>query len=247
VKRMRNSLPPFLFVLIITFGDLVTIFNWSLKDNSPLFTKWGSNNERLTKVAIDKKFRENATGLGFISNEDLENGYNPARPHSLRSAFRSHLTGKVADTLIEFWMGHALGEQVRAYLNLPAEELRELYMNAEKYLSIEKTSREELEERKGKVTKFSDEYEKRITQFEGYIEALRTENMAFRTDNSGLKERVSKVEEGWKKQEFLYNELAKLIGEKGAEMEIIRVWIEQDKKNKELEEERKKNFEAARE
>ena len=90
-------------------------------------------------MAIDK-FRENATGIDFINNEDLENGYNPARPYSLRSAFRSRLTGKVAETLIEFWMEHALREQVRAYLNIPTEKLRELYMNAEKYLSIEKVS-----------------------------------------------------------------------------------------------------------
>jgi len=158
-----------------------------LRKDAPLFTKWGSNTERLTKEAVDKKFRENALNLDFIEEEDLENGYNPARPHSLRAAFRSRLTGKVADPLIEFWMGHAIGEQVRSYLNLPTEDLRELYVDAEKYLAIEKTSREELEERKGKVLKVNDEYEKRIEKLEGYIGVLQGENTALKTDLEKVK------------------------------------------------------------
>ena len=65
------------------------------------------------------------------------------------------------------------------------------------------------------------------------------------TENLELKKRVNAIEDGWKKQEFLYNDLAKLIGQKEAEYEIMRLWIAEDKKNKELEEERQKNFEAA--
>jgi hypothetical protein len=65
------------------------------------------------------------------------------------------------------------------------------------------------------------------------------------TENLELKKRVNAIEEGWKKQEFLYNDLVKLIGQKEAEMEIMRLWIAEDKKNKEQEEERKKNFEEA--
>jgi hypothetical protein len=65
------------------------------------------------------------------------------------------------------------------------------------------------------------------------------------TENLKLKKRVNAIEEGWKKQEFLYNGLVKLIGQKEVEMEIMRLWIEEDKKNKELEEERQRNVEEA--
>lgn len=53
-------------------------------------------------------------------------------------------TGKIDRVLIEFWMGLVIGEEKRAYLHMPSEEMREFYMDAEKYLAIEKTSRGEL-------------------------------------------------------------------------------------------------------
>ena len=53
-------------------------------------------------------------------------------------------TGKIDRGLIEFWMGLVIGEEKRAHLHMPSEEMREFYMDAEKYLAIEKTSRGEL-------------------------------------------------------------------------------------------------------
>ena len=72
---------------------------------------------------------------------------------SLRSGFCSRLTGKADSRLIDFFMGQAIGTEKRAYLNLPPDELRELYANLEHLLAIEKTSRDELGDRKeGKTT-----------------------------------------------------------------------------------------------
>lgn len=125
-----------------------------LKDNSPLFTKLGSE-ERVTTDAISKKLREYAGKLDFIYEEDLEEGYNPARPHSLRAGFRSRLTGKMDGELIEFFMSHGnLPAQRRTYMNQPLDELREIYSNYEHLLSIETTSKEQLKqaELKGQVT-----------------------------------------------------------------------------------------------
>lgn len=67
--------------------------------------------------------------------------------------------------LIEFFMGHQIGGVKRAYLNLPTDELRELYANYEKLLSIEKTSREEYSQisEEGKLTQ---EYKKKIDRLE---------------------------------------------------------------------------------
>ena len=44
-------------------------------------------------------------------------------------------------------MGHAIGAVAMAYLNMPTEELRKLYITAEEYLCIGKTSRQEIEEK----------------------------------------------------------------------------------------------------
>lgn len=116
-----------------------------LKNGDPLFTMLG-NEQRVSGGAIDHMLKKYAKKLDFIHEEDLENGYNPARSHSLRTAFRSRLTGKMDGTLIEFFMGHDIGEEKRTYINLPDSDLSELYMNYEYLLSLEKTCREELEE-----------------------------------------------------------------------------------------------------
>ncbi len=164
----------------------------NLTSDSPLFTKWGSDVTRLTKEAVDGKFREIADSVDFITEEDM-NGYNPARPHSLRAAFRSRLTGKVADSLIEFWMGHEIGEQKRAYLNLPTEEMRELYMDAEKHLALEKTSRDELIEKEKKVT-IPPEALAEIEDLKGTIHGLYRQYDEARNENLELKSRMARTE-----------------------------------------------------
>jgi integrase len=117
-----------------------------LQDGDPLFTKLGTS-KRVTITAFEMKLRRLAPRLPFLPDDDGVNGYTSVRPHSLRGAFRSRLTGKMADTLIEFMMGHEIGAEKRAYLNMPVEELRELYGNYEYLLKIEKTSKEEIEEK----------------------------------------------------------------------------------------------------
>jgi site-specific recombinase XerC len=62
----------------------------NLTDDSPLFTverSRGSEDDRITKGAIQMRFREVAQGLSYINLDDGD--MNPARPHSMRSAFRS--------------------------------------------------------------------------------------------------------------------------------------------------------------
>jgi hypothetical protein len=79
--------------------------------------------KRASKIAIQKKLRDYAENLKIILNEDLENGYDPARAHSLRSAFRSRLTGKMEETLIELLMAHNIGEEKKTYFNMHNDEL----------------------------------------------------------------------------------------------------------------------------
>jgi len=142
----------------------------NLISESPLFTKWGSE-ERITTAAIQQKFSEIAKDLPFIKKKDLV-GFNPARPHSLRAAFKSKLTNKISDDLIEFWMGHTLGGVKDAYLNMPTEELRELYMDAEKYLAIEETSREELTKLEKGRLEISAEIEHKVKGLETTVSVL---------------------------------------------------------------------------
>lgn len=107
-----------------------------LKRDSPLFAKEGTE-KRMTEGAIQMRLRELADKVFGID----EGKMNPYRPHSLRSAFRSRLTGKTDGDLIKFWMGDVLGAKAGAYLILPDEELVDLYSAIEHRLSIETTSK----------------------------------------------------------------------------------------------------------
>ena len=124
-----------------------------LAPTDPLFVKERDRGEaRLTPIIIQQTFNEIAKKLDFIKQKG---GYNPARPHSLRAAFESQLINKIDVILRNFWMGHAIGGVAKAYLSMPTEEMRQLYMTAEEYLKIERSSREELDaatKAKGAVT-----------------------------------------------------------------------------------------------
>ena len=119
----------------------------NLNPTDPVFTMVGNDDKRATPVSIQKKLREYAEKLDFIPPGELENGYSPVRSHSLRSAFRSRLTGKMDSDLIECFMAHDIGQQRSTYINQPLDELREIYANYEHLLTVEKTSRDELVER----------------------------------------------------------------------------------------------------
>lgn len=122
----------------------------SIGPGEPIFTLLGSP-ERATAGSIQGKLRDYAEKLDFIIEEDTGEGYNPARPHSLRSAFRSRLTGKMDGDLIEFFMAHELGQEKSTYMNMPLEDLREIYASYEHLLAIDKTSRQALEEDQERV------------------------------------------------------------------------------------------------
>lgn len=157
----------------------------SLKLGDPIFTMLGSQ-RRVTAGAIQHMLRKYAKKLGFILEEDLENGYNPARSHSLRSAFRSRLTGKMDGTLIEFFMGHDIGEEKRTYINLPEDELAELYVNYEHLLALDKTSRDELEERE--PLPLSEETVARIEDLETTTRILSRKNTELEVEVRRLRE-----------------------------------------------------------
>lgn len=63
-------------------------------------------------------------------------GYNPMRPHSLRSAFRTLLgDAKLNETYIEFFMGHKIPEHKRVYLSKSREGWRKTYREYEHALT----------------------------------------------------------------------------------------------------------------
>ena len=165
----------------------------NLKPTEPLFIKERirKGEYRITPEVIQQSFSEIAKDLDFVKLKD--EAYNPARPHSLRAAFNSRLIGKIDETLREFWMGHAIGGVAKAYLSMPTEELRKLYMTAEEYLCIEKTSRDEIED-KGKTVKVPLEVEEKIKILKDEVEKQRDEIARLKVRVEGATELIHTLE-----------------------------------------------------
>jgi integrase len=96
-----------------------------LKPDSPLFTLNGDK-QRLTPGATEKDFHALLEKVTFL-DEGEGKGWNPVRCHSLRAAFSSQLRNHVSDQIVEYFMGHSIGQVQSAYLNLPTERLRKIY------------------------------------------------------------------------------------------------------------------------
>jgi integrase len=152
----------------------------NIKPSDPIFTMLG-NTKRATTSALQRKLKDYAPKLEFIYEEDMEKGYNPARPHSLRSGFRSRLTGKMDGDLIEFFMAHEIGQAKSTYMNQPLDEIREVYSNYEHLLAIEKTSKNEIADLMGKE-RIPEEALLRIQSLETTVQTLIDQMTAIRKE-----------------------------------------------------------------
>ena len=131
----------------------------NLGDNDPLFVKY-LYDKVITKDGKEIKkpkpikphnvqvmLREVAKKAGFINGDER---FNPVSPHALRESFSSILvSNKVPTTIVDFFLGHELGELARAYQRVEVERLRQIYLEVEKHLSIVQppTVIKEIEER----------------------------------------------------------------------------------------------------
>ena len=157
----------------------------NLTRDSPLFAKEGTE-KRITEGAIQMRLRELANKVFGID----EGRMNPYRPHSLRAAFRSRLTGKTDGDLIKFWMGDVLGGKAGAYLILPDDELRDLYIAVESRLSIETTSKDVNVGLDGKTSKIDAEYKATVDGLKNLVGELAERMGRF----EGLAERIEELE-----------------------------------------------------
>ena len=166
-----------------------------LKPDSPLFVveRQRGKTARITDGAIQKKFKAIAENLSFLKNNG--DGYNPARPHSMRSAFRSRLTGKMDVDLIEFFMGHTLPGSKVAYINLPEEELRELYAQFEHQLSIETTSQKVNAGLDRQTSDIDEKYRKRVEDLETTLRTQASQLSQLSELNSRLSYEVGELRE----------------------------------------------------
>lgn len=150
----------------------------------PLFLKERGKTEGITTNLIQNMMKTIATNAGFIDSKNNGKAFNPLGPHALRESFGSIMINSgVPDTIVDFWLGHSIGEMSEAYKSVQFESLKKMYLNREKLLSVSgpKVDVEEIE------AKVRVEVEQQNRNLQTLVNGLTTENLE-------LKSRMSRVE-----------------------------------------------------
>jgi integrase len=167
------------------------------RNDTALFLK-ERGKEPLTTNLVQNMMKEVAVNSGFVDRENNGNGFNPLGPHALRESFGSLMINSgVPDTIVDFWLGHEIGEMAEAYKGVQYDSLKQMYIERENLLGI--SSKENLEELRAKLKGEINEQNK---QLQAMVNGLVSENI-------DLKKRIQKTEQKLGELERLIKETLK--------------------------------------
>jgi len=107
------------------------------KSNTSLFVKEIGKGKPMKTNLVQKVLRETSVRAGLVDKENNGKDMNPCSPHALRESFGSIMTNNgVPDTVVDFWLGHEIGEMAKAYKGARFNELKKMYSERERFISI---------------------------------------------------------------------------------------------------------------
>jgi integrase/recombinase XerD len=159
------------------------------KPDTPLFMK-ERGKEPLETNNVQNMMAEVAHKSGLVDGENNGRQFNPLSPHALRESFGSIMINSgVPDTIVDFWLGHEIGEMAEAYKGVQYESLKQMYAEREKLLSI--SPKENLEELREKL---KGEIQEQNKQLQTMVNSLVTENMDLKQRISGTEQKLVELE-----------------------------------------------------
>jgi len=163
------------------------------KHDTPLFLK-ERGKEGLTTNLVQNMMRSVALRAKFIDDQNNGKAFNPLGPHALRESFGSIMINSgVPDTVVDFWLGHSIGEMAEAYKSLQAESLKKMYLQREKLISINpKTDVKEIE------TRLRGELSQQNRQLQILVNNLATENTDLRHRIQMVERKIGEIEKLFK-------------------------------------------------
>ena len=183
--------------------------------NDPLFLKLTKKEGKIRALEthlIQKVLRETALRSGLINEENNGCDINPASPHALRESFGSIMINKgVPDSIVDFWLGHTIGEMSEAYKRRRFEDVKKMYAEKERFISISAPESEALEE----VRRETDNKTKKLRE---NFDNLYSENVT-------LKQKLEDLEKTVKPFKGLYQALIDTFGEENAEEQLKRLFL----------------------
>jgi len=124
-------------------------------NKTPLFLQ-ERGKKRLKTHNIQTMMKDLAVRAGFVTEGNNGNSFNPLGTHSLRESFGSLMINSgVPDTIVDFWLGHEIGDMSKAYKETQFKNLRQMYLEREHLLSIS-TSKGENEKTRAEVKEVKD-------------------------------------------------------------------------------------------
>ena len=159
--------------------------------DTPLFVK-ERGSAGLTTNLVQNMMRTVALKSGLIDKENNGNAFNPLGPHALRESFGSIMINSgVPDTIVDFWLGHTLGEMAEAYKGVQFESLKQIYLEREKLISIS-TSEKNVKEIEAKLR---TELEGNKKELQTLVNGLATKSLRLEEENKDLKRRIQITEQ----------------------------------------------------
>jgi hypothetical protein len=182
---------------------------------SPLFIQ-ERGKARIRTHNVQEMMKELAVRTGLVDGENNGNDFCPLGPHALRESFGSIMTNAgVPDTVVNFWLGHEIGDMARAYQTVQFEELKRMYIEREPLISI--APKADVEKIR---TKLKDEIRAESDKVQSLVNSLATENLEAKSrmarmelENTDLKRRIQKTEEKLTNIERMIRDLKKQIPE----------------------------------
>jgi len=149
-------------------------------NKTPLFLQ-ERGKKRLKTHNIQTMMKDLAVRAGFVTNGNNGNSFNPLGTHSLRESFGSLMINSgVPDTIVDFWLGHGIGDMTKAYKETQFKNLRQMYLEREHLLAI--SAPKEDEKTKAEVREVKDD-----------LYSLHAENASMKKEIKSLKTQIVNI------------------------------------------------------
>ena len=124
-------------------------------NKTPLFLQ-ERGKKRLKTHNIQAMMKDLAVRAGFVTDGNNGNSFNPLGTHSLRESFSSLMINSgVPDTIVDFWLGHEIGDMAKAYKETQFENLKKMYLEREHLFAVS-SSKGENERTRAEVKEVKD-------------------------------------------------------------------------------------------
>ena len=152
-------------------------------NKTPLFLQ-ERGKKRLKTHNIQIMMKDLAVRAGFVTEGNNGNSFNPLGTHSLRESFGSLMINSgVPDTIVDFWLGHEIGDMAKAYKETQFENLKQMYLEREHLLSVS-ASKGENEKTRAEVKEVKDD-----------LYQLHLENKQMKNEIKSIKIQISSMYE----------------------------------------------------